>query len=89
LASNLPRIGIALSGGGFRATLNGAGVMQAFDSSNASALRAGTGGILNSSLYITGLSGGAWAVGSWALNGYPNIATMVCLFDSLKFWFGY
>jgi hypothetical protein len=76
LKNNLPRVGIALSGGGFRAMLNGAGVLQAF-SSDVNATNARTGGILQSSLYITGLSGGAWLLGSWALNGYPDIQTMV------------
>jgi hypothetical protein len=76
LKNNLPRVGIALSGGGFRAMLNGAGVLQAF-SSDANAINARTGGILQSSLYITGLSGGAWLLGSWALNEYPDMPTMV------------
>lgn len=47
-----PSIGIAVSGGGMRAALFGAGVVNALDSRN------GTfGGLLQSSSYITALSG--------------------------------
>jgi lysophospholipase-like protein len=76
LKNNLPRVGVALSGGGFRAMLNGAGVLQAF-TSDGNPPTARTGGILDSSLYVTGLSGGAWLLGSWALNGFPHIDTLV------------
>jgi hypothetical protein len=77
LDRDFPRVGLAFSGGGYRAMLNGAGVLQAFDGSNTTAINARTGGLLQSSLYITGLSGGSWLVGSWALNNYPSMTTMV------------
>jgi hypothetical protein len=77
-----PRIGVAVSGGGFRAMLNGAGVLQAFDSTSSESV-AGFSGLLDSALYISGLSGGAWLVGSWALNGYPPTDLMVSGFGLL------
>lgn len=61
-----PTIGLAFSGGGYRAMLAGAGELLALDSraTNPSVLS----GILQSSSYIVGLSGGSWLVGSLASN---------------------
>ena len=61
-----PTIGLAFSGGGYRAMLAGAGELLALDSraTNPSVLS----GILQSSNYIAGLSGGSWLVGSLASN---------------------
>jgi len=73
----VPRVGIAVSGGGYRAMLNGVGVLQAFNGSDHNAVTNGTGGLLDSALYTTGLSGGAWAVGSWALYGWKNMYDLV------------
>lgn len=53
----LPNIGLAISGGGIRALLGCAGVLNAFDDRNEQANQAGTGGILQLANYITGLSG--------------------------------
>lgn len=52
-----PKIGIAIPGGGLRAALFGAGCLSGLDSRNDSAKAAGTGGLLQVSSYITGLSG--------------------------------
>ncbi|KAI5795688.1 lysophospholipase 2 [Geopyxis carbonaria] len=65
-----PTIGIAFSGGGYRAMLSGAGVFDALDS------RTGAGplsGLLQAADYITGLSGGAWLVGNAAVSGFATI----------------
>lgn len=51
------RVGIAVSGGGYRAAQYGAGVMSALDARNASAKSAGTGGLLQVATYWSGLSG--------------------------------
>ena len=58
-------IGLAFSGGGYRAMLNGAGQMSALDErttglkgGNASGLN----GLLQASTYVAGLSGGSWLV---------------------------
>ncbi|KNZ63670.1 hypothetical protein VP01_1115g2 [Puccinia sorghi] len=50
----LPNIGIAMSGGGIRALIGGAGILDAFDNRNPQAVRAGTAGILQLTNYITG-----------------------------------
>jgi lysophospholipase len=54
---HFPRIGVAFSGGGLRAAQYGAGVVSGIDARNASAKAAGTGGLLQVSSYIAGLSG--------------------------------
>jgi hypothetical protein len=72
----VPRIGLAFSGGGYRAMLGGAGVMQAFDDTKNGGV-AGVAGILSSSLYISGLSGGGWLVGLWALNSFAPVQDLV------------
>ncbi|KAJ5771964.1 hypothetical protein N7520_002493 [Penicillium odoratum] len=83
-ASALPNIGIAASGGGYRALMNGGGALQAFDSRTVnSSLRGHLGGILQSATYLTGLSGGSWLVGSIYLNNFTDITT---LRDSKNVW---
>ena len=52
-----PKIGIAVSGGGYRAAQYGAGVLSALDARNDSAKAAGTGGLLQVTSYLSGLSG--------------------------------
>ena len=66
-----PTIGIAFSGGGYRAMLSGAGAMKALDSR--SDKPSVLGGILQSANYMVGLSGGAWLVGSVASNDFISI----------------
>jgi len=56
--SALPNIGIAASGGGYRALMNGAGALAAMDSRTPGATGAGQiGGLLQSATYLAGLSG--------------------------------
>ncbi|KAK9318534.1 lysophospholipase catalytic domain-containing protein [Lipomyces starkeyi] len=67
-------IGIAFSGGGYRAMLSGAGFLAAFDDRTPNATDAGhVGGLLQSATYIAGLSGGSWLVTSLAINNFPTI----------------
>ncbi|KAM0792425.1 hypothetical protein ACM66B_005102 [Microbotryomycetes sp. NB124-2] len=73
----LPTVGIALSGGGNRAALFGAGALSAFDGRNATSASRGLGGLLQSSSYLTGLSGGSWLLTSYVLNSQPQIYPMV------------
>ncbi|PWN33452.1 putative lysophospholipase, partial [Meira miltonrushii] len=75
--SRLPRVGIALSGGGYRAMINGAGVLQGWDSRNDTAKQRGTAGILQFADYVAGLSGGSWAVGSFAINDWPTTQSLL------------
>jgi len=52
-----PKVGIAIPGGGLRAAQYGASSLLALDARNATAKTAGTGGLLQVTSYITGLSG--------------------------------
>lgn len=53
--SALPNIGIAISGGGYRAMLNGAGVLEAFDDRTPHSTSSGQfGGVLQSATYLSG-----------------------------------
>lgn len=72
-----PTVGIAVSGGGFRAALVGAGTFNALDGRNTTAVQAGTGGVWQLASYMTGLSGGSWFVGSLAINSNPSIYDLV------------
>lgn len=54
-----PKVGVAISGGGYRAAQYGAAVLSALDSRNDTALTSGTGGLLQVASYLTGLSGGS------------------------------
>jgi lysophospholipase len=56
-STGFPKIGIAVSGGGYRAAQYGAGVLSALDARNESAKAAGTGGLLQVTSYLSGLSG--------------------------------
>lgn len=72
--SALPNIGIAVSGGGYRAMLNGAGVIEAFDSRTTNATNTGQlGGLLQSATYVSALSGGSWLVGSLYTNNFSSV----------------
>ena len=71
---NLPNIGIAFSGGGYRAMTVGAGVYSAFDSRTPGSTAPGhIGGLLQSATYISGLSGGAFMIGSLYSNNFTTV----------------
>jgi lysophospholipase len=73
-SSNLPNIGIAASGGGYRALMNAAGAIKAFDSRTENSTTSGhLGGLLQSSTYVAGLSGGSWLLGSIYINNFTTI----------------
>lgn len=74
---NSIRIGMAFSGGGFRAMLNGAGELSAFDSRTTGANQPGRmGGLLQATTYITGSSGGAWLIGSVLGNDWESVTAL-------------
>lgn len=76
--SALPNIGIAVSGGGYRALLNGAGAIAAFDSREENSTSAGhLGGLLQSATYLSGLSGGGWLVGSLFTNNFTTVSALL------------
>lgn len=73
-SSNLPNIGIAISGGGLPACLNGAGAIKAFDSRTEGATAKGQlGGLLQSATYFSALSGGSWMLASVYINNFTTI----------------
>lgn len=75
---NIPNIGIAMSGGGYRALLNGAGAIAAFDSRTSNSTSKGhLGGLLQSTTYLSGLSGGSWLVGSIYMNNFTTVQQIV------------
>ncbi|KIY70399.1 hypothetical protein CYLTODRAFT_347742 [Cylindrobasidium torrendii FP15055 ss-10] len=77
LSENQPRVGVAVSGGSYRASLYGAGVVNALDGRNSSSKAAGTGGLLQVSSYLTGLSGGSWLVSSLYSHDFPQTNELV------------
>ncbi|RCI16155.1 hypothetical protein L249_1817 [Ophiocordyceps polyrhachis-furcata BCC 54312] len=80
----MPNIGIAISGGGYRAMLTGAGVLSAFDDRTPGSKDKGNlGGLLQSATYLSALSGGSWLVGSMYANNFSTVQSMV---DSDRIW---
>lgn len=76
-SSQAPNFGIATSGGGYRAAIFGAGVLNALDGRNASSNSAGTGGLLQTATYLAGLSGGSWFLTSLAQANFPTIQELI------------
>ncbi|KAK6459157.1 lysophospholipase catalytic domain-containing protein [Scheffersomyces xylosifermentans] len=70
-------IGLAFSGGGYRAMLCGAGELLSLDDRYDGSIEDGLGGLLQSATYLTGLSGGNWLVGSVVLNDWISIADIL------------
>ncbi|KAJ5041505.1 uncharacterized protein L3040_005090 [Drepanopeziza brunnea f. sp. 'multigermtubi'] len=72
--SALPNIAIAVSGGGYRALMNGAGFVAAADERTLNSTNTGQiGGLLQATTYLAGLSGGAWLVGSLYTNNFSSV----------------
>ncbi|KAJ7206533.1 lysophospholipase [Mycena pura] len=73
----LPTVGISTSGGGDRAAIFGAGILNALDARNASSATKGTGGLLQATTHLAGLSGGGWLVTSFAQANFPTIQHLI------------
>lgn len=71
--STLPTVALAVSGGGFRSLLTGAGVIQAFDDRDSTA---STAGLYQAFSYHAGLSGGAWLLSALAASNWPTISEL-------------
>ncbi|KAG0693091.1 lysophospholipase catalytic domain-containing protein [Suillus ampliporus] len=71
--ADYPNLGIACSGGGWRATMFGAGVLNVLDGRYETSVALGTGGLLQAAQYLTGLSGGSNLVGSLAQANFPTM----------------
>ena len=76
-SSKIPKIGIAASGGGYRAMLSGAGMISAMDNRTDGANEHGLGGLLQSATYLAGLSGGNWLTGTLAWNNWTSVQDIV------------
>ncbi|KAI0198396.1 lysophospholipase [Astrocystis sublimbata] len=75
--SVVPNVGISVSGGGYRALMNGAGFIAAADSRTPGSTNSGgIGGLLQSSTYLAGLSGGGWLVGSIFANNFSTVSAL-------------
>lgn len=72
-SATLPTIALAVSGGGFRSLLTGAGVIQALDSRDSTA---DTAGLYQAFTYHAALSGGAWLLSAMAAGNWPTISAL-------------
>lgn len=71
-------LGLAFSGGGYRAMLTGAGELAALDErTEGNSGKGHIGGLLQSSSYITGLSGGGWLLGSVYFRNFSTVENIV------------
>lgn len=70
-------IGLAFSGGGYRAMLTGAGQILALDDRYDDAKKSGLGGLLQSSTYFTTLSGSAWLFATLMVNNWISIKNIL------------
>lgn len=78
VGTGLPRVAIAISGGGYRALMNGAGALAAFDNRSTNATETGhLGGLLQSATYLSGLSGGSWLVGSLYVQNFTTVESII------------
>ncbi|KAI0505821.1 lysophospholipase [Xylaria bambusicola] len=85
--SVVPNVGIAVSGGGYRALLNGAGFIAAADARTPGSTDAGgIGNLLQASTYLAGLSGGGWLVGSIFANNFSTIPDLRDGEDGSSLW---
>lgn len=85
--SALPNIALAFSGGEYRAMLNGAGFLAAFDSRASNSTNAGhLGGVLQSSTYVSALSGGGWFVGSIFANNFTSVDAIMKQGEDSGIW---
>ncbi|KAF5100653.1 hypothetical protein D0Z00_001165 [Geotrichum galactomycetum] len=77
LANSSLNIGLAFSGGGYRAMLSGAGQLAALDERTVNSTKDGhLGGLLQASTYLAGLSGGNWLVNSIVLNNFTSVQAL-------------
>jgi lysophospholipase len=73
LNCDMPTIALTSSGGGFRATLSGAGTVQALDIRDT---WVSTSGLYQAISYHSGLSGGSWLLSSIISTNYATISTI-------------
>lgn len=71
-----PRIGLAFSGGGYRAMINAGGQLAGLDNRTTGAEDYGVP-ILQATSFIAGLSGGSWFVSTLAFNNWTSVQEIV------------
>jgi lysophospholipase len=71
--SSLPTLALAVSGGGFRSLLTGAGVVQALDGRDSNS---STTGLYQALTYHAGLSGGAWLLSAISAGNWPTVSSL-------------
>lgn len=71
-------LGLAFSGGGYRAMLSAAGEFAALDNRTSGSTDPGhIGGLVQAATYFTGLSGGSWFLGSVVANNFSTIDNLM------------
>ncbi len=70
----LPTLGLSISGGGYRALLTGAGVIQGLDENDSDV---STSGLYQALTYVSALSGGSWLLSSLADHNYPTVSSLL------------
>jgi lysophospholipase len=73
-SGEMPTVALTSSGGGFRALLAGAGVIQAFDGRDSNV---STSGLYQGLTYHSALSGGSWLLSSIIANDFATISTLL------------
>ncbi|KAI0409771.1 lysophospholipase [Xylaria palmicola] len=85
--SIVPNVGIAVSGGGYRALMNGAGFIAAADARTPGSTDAGgIGNLLQASTYLAGLSGGGWLIGSIFANNFSTVPQLRDGYSGSSLW---
>lgn len=70
--TNVPTLGLAISGGGWASAFTGTGALRALDDRLDAATTQRTGGLLQSLTYMAGLSGGSFPTLSFPSNNWPT-----------------
>ena len=75
--AHVPIIGFVISGGGWASAFTGTGALRALDNRLDAANDQKTGGLLQSTTYLSGASGGSWPVMSLTQYDFPAIDDLV------------
>lgn len=70
----LPTVGLASSGGGWRALLAGGGFLSGLDSRETNGVVSGMSGLYQAMTYHSALSGGSWLLSSIMGNGWQTVS---------------
>ncbi|SMN21890.1 similar to Saccharomyces cerevisiae YOL011W PLB3 Phospholipase B (lysophospholipase) involved in phospholipid metabolism [Maudiozyma saulgeensis] len=76
-SSNVPRVAIAASGGGYRATFGDAGMVAAMDDRTDGANEHGLGGLLQGTTYLAAISGGSWFTSTVVFNNWTSVQDII------------